>query len=483
MADVGTVFSSGIGRTASNELRVIGPRGTLNGNPLIDGGYAVHVCEADAGAVTGAPSQRQVDISANYRMRVAIDTLLFNDQFNGGALNTAIWKLNQTTFTAAYTGGQAILNNGSVTTASATSILNTYRGFPAYGSYPLQFEAEAIYYCPQGYQAHTVVEIGWGFATGIAAPTDGAFFRYTATGTLVGVLNYGGTETLTATMPLPAINTRHHYLIVIGNDMVEYWIDNTLYAYLSVPATQGMAIKNQNTPVLLRIYNDATGPSFAVQLQIANVSLSMGDMNTTKAWPVLQAGMGGNAVQGQTGQTMGSTAGIALNTLPTHAGLSGTTAALGSGLGGNFIADISGLAITTDYIVSSYQVPVDSATAPSKTFYITSLLVDALNLGAANAAFPLTWQMMLASGHTAVSLGTTEGNTSKAPRFMHIGCQTIPASAAIGVQATPTQTVYLDAPIVVQPGEFVQTVIRFLNYTTTASQQLHFCIGIYGYWE
>jgi hypothetical protein len=265
--------------------------------------------------------------------------------------------------------------------------------------------------------------------------------------------------------------------------MVEYWIDNTLYAYLSVPATQGMAIKNQNTPVLLRIYNDATGPSFAVQLQIANVSLSMGDMNTTKAWPVLQAGMGGNAVQGQTGQTMGSTAGIALNTLPTHAGLSGTTAALGSGLGGNFIADISGLAITTDYIVSSYQVPVDSATAPSKTLHITSLLVDAVNLGAANAAFPLTWQMMLASGHTAVSLGTTEGNTSKAPRFMHIGCQTIPASAAIGVQATPTQTVYLDAPIVVQPGEFVQTVIRFLNYTTTASQQLHFCIGIYGYWE
>ena len=180
---------------------------------------------------------------------------------------------------------------------------------------------------------------------------------------------------------------------------------------------------------------------------------------------------------------MGSTALIVNNGTPANAAPTNTTAALGSGLGGSFIANISGLTAFNDYIISSYQVPVDSASAPSKTLYITSLQVDAINLGANNAATPLTWQMFLAAGHTAVSLATAEGNAAKAPRLMTIGCQTIPANAVIGTQATPTQTAYFDAPVVVQPGEFVQTVWRPISIANTASQQLYFGVGIYGYWE
>ena len=131
--------------SSNNELKVIGPNTyNSNENPQINGGFVNNIFEADSGTVTGNPTQRQGDISANYRQRVGIDTLLFNDQFNGTALNSSLWNSNLTTFTTAVTNGFLVLNSGNVTTASAVARISSYRGFPAFGSYPLQVEIEAI---------------------------------------------------------------------------------------------------------------------------------------------------------------------------------------------------------------------------------------------------------------------------------------------------------------------------------------------------
>ncbi len=465
--------------TPSREIRTIGPNTTDgDGNPSVQGNYSNSVFEQDSGSITGSPIQKQGDISANYRQRVGIDTLLFNDQFNGTALNSTIWSSTLTTFTTAVTGGFLVLNSGSVTTANAVSRISSYRGFPAYGSYPLQLEVEGIY-ASSGVQANNTVEIGFGFATGTTAPTDGAFFRYNSSGEFRCVIAYNSSESQSASLAPPDVNVRHHYVVVIGNDYVEFWVDNIMFANLPVPPGNGMATLNQNTPVLLRMYNSASVPSAAVQFKVSNINVSMGDMNCLKDWGHIQCGMMGHASQGQTGMTMGSTALYANSTNPTAAVPTNTTAALGSGLGGNFWSTNS-LAVNTDGIISSYQVPAASASNPQKTLYITRIRIDTIAQTALTGG-PELLQWGIAYGHTAVSLATTETVTSKAPRRMAIGFQVFPVTAAVGVQGAAI-VCDLDSPLVIQPGEFIQAIYKNIG-TVGATGTLAHTVSFGGYWE
>lgn len=476
---LGNTSGNGAEVTSNGEVKVVGPDTyNANLNPQITGGFSNNIFEADSGSVTTAPLQRQGDISANYRQRVGVDTLLFNEQFNGTAINSALWSSNLTTFATSVSGGFLSLNSANVTTANAVARLSSYRGFPAYGSYPLQLEIEAVY-ASSAVQPNTTTELGFGFATGVTAPTDGAFFRYNASGELRAVICYNSTESQSAALPAPTVNARHHYNIVIGNDAVEFWIDNILYANLPVPSGNGMALLNQNTPVLLRVYNAASPPAAGVILKVAQVNISLGDMNCVKDWGHIQAGMGGHASQGQTGMTAGSTASYANNTNPTAAVPTNTTAALGSGLGGQFWSTAS-IAVNTDGIISSFQVPAPSASSPQKTLYITRIRIDSV-VQAALAGGPFLLQWGLAYGHTAVSLATVEGLTTKAPRRVALGFQSFPATAAVGAQGSQI-VCDLDVPILVQPGEFVQTIYKNIGTVGTAGTIAH-TISIGGYWE
>jgi hypothetical protein len=108
-----------------------------------------------------------------------------------------------------------------------------------------------------------------------------------------------------------------------------------------------------------------------------------------------------------------------------------------------------------------------------------------VDLGAAVATTATTIQFSLAFGHTAVSLATAEAATAKAPRRIALGVATWPIGAAIGAQPQGGRiSVDLgDAPIFVNPGEFVQLVGKFLAGTATASQVINFVWQpIYG-WE
>jgi hypothetical protein len=147
-----------------------------------------------------------------------MDTLLFNENFNGAALNTRKFINTATTFVTGVSGGFINLNNTNLTTANATNVITTRPTFPAYGSYPLQGECELVYITAGSVPvANNITEFGFGLATGVAAPTDGAFFRYNASGALQFVLNYNGAETVVtyAGSNVPSVNVRHHYSVVI----------------------------------------------------------------------------------------------------------------------------------------------------------------------------------------------------------------------------------------------------------------------------
>jgi hypothetical protein len=121
-------------------------------------------------------------------------------------------------------------------------------------------------------------------------------------------------------------------LLIYGNtNEVVYWLDNKIVATIPRPAAAGSVTQSQMLPVSFRSYNSATVTGTASILKIGAVNVSLGDMNQTKAWSHVLAGGGGMSYQGQTGQTLGTTA-LYTNSLAAGAGavMTNTTAALGS---------------------------------------------------------------------------------------------------------------------------------------------------------
>jgi hypothetical protein len=111
--------------------------------------------------------------------------------------------------------------------------------------------------------------------------------------------------------------------------------------------------------------------------------------------------------------------------------------------------------------------------------YCASYCQTALTGGGYNA------QWSLAFGHTAVSLATGEGATSKAPRRKALpGFNQSVASgtAALANLAQPSSYHALTVPIYVNPGEFVQLVRKKVGAAPSAGVIAHTIDFDYG-WE
>lgn len=436
--------------------------------------------EVDAGVVTGQATLKAVEVTNDYRLRVGLDQTAFNEVFPGASINTTIWTAPVTTATLTAAGGFANLNAAGSVASGAVARLTTYRNFPCYRSYTTYFEAGVQFSSLP--VAGNVCEWGAFISTGTTSPTDGVFFRINASGELRGVVNYNGTETQSEIINFNTLvgnNTSRAFLIYVISNKALFWIDNVLVAEVNAPTSQGQITSSMNLPLSFRNYNSVATSSAQI-MKVSNVNVTFADMNTNKIWAHILTGAGGHLSQGQTGQTLGSTA-LYTNSLATGAGvaMTNTTAALGSGLGGQFTTQPT-LAVGTDGIVSSYQVPTGTSTAPGKSLYITRLTINsavttALTGGAVLYAFSLAY------GHTSVSLATTESATTKAPRRVPIGFQTFPANAILGTTAT-TLDLDLNSPIVVQPGEFIQLVAKNTGVVTTAGT-ITFLVGFGGYWE
>jgi hypothetical protein len=446
-------------------------------------GFASLASEVDAGTATATRLVRALEASKDFRLRVSIDTVLFTELFPGTALNSAIWTAPATTATVTVAGGLLTLNAGASTASGAVARVSSYRSFTFKGTSVLWFECTLQF--AQLPQANNVSEWGFGIATGTTAPTAGAFFRYFADGSFKGVyIDSAGVEQVTPALSAASLvgtNTTRHFIVGISDDDVTFWIDNVLVGIVPRVAAAGAVMAVQSLPILLRTYN--TGATSAAQvMKVGLVDVSLGDIATNKPWGHQAVGCGDMSCQGPTGGTMGSTA-LYTNNLAagTGAAASNTTAALGSGLGGQFSLQPT-LAAGTDGIISSYQVPAGTATIPGKSLYITGVKIEGA-VTTVLAGGPVIAAWSLAFGHTAVSLATTETVTTKAPRRVPLGIQVFAASAAVGVR--DDRSVIADfsaAPIVVQPGEFIQTVLKNLG-TATSSGVITFLVSFTGYWE
>jgi hypothetical protein len=452
--------------------------------PLVptQSGFVALTSEVDPGVVTGSRLMRNLEATAEQRLRIAMDTPVFGVQFPGAAIDTSIWFQSATTQTIVQGSNYLTLNNSAINTINTYCLVKSYRAFPIYANSTTYFDCALQF--NQGPVTNNTTEWGFGLVSTNASPTDGVFFRMNSVAEFRAVVSTAGVET-TVLMANNLLTNGQvtRFMIAITDLGAEFYINNNLVASIPITTTNadGVIVATPEQPIFFRVINVGVAPPTPTQMKISYVGVVLQEFQTAKPWSNIMAGMGGMGPQGQTGGTMGSTA-LFTNNLAAGAGAAATntTAALGSGLGGQFSLQPI-LAVPTDGIISSYQVPAGTNALEGKTLYITGVhitgVVSTVLVG--GAVFGL-WS--LAFGHTAVALNTGEAAGTKAPRRLPLGIQTWAAAAAVGVQADRDIHIQFNSPIVVQPGEFVQTVMKNVGVVTT-SGVITFLISFDSYWE
>ena len=489
---VGALSGTGADVNASRQLKIV-PETDAATNPDNVGGIRVFG-ENDAGQITGEAALFSPEVDVDFRLRTSQDIVLDDEVFNYTAQNTGKHSLQATTMAATFTAGNLTLNSSSITTTTTGIAFATYACFPNIGTGTLAADIEVAFSAQP--QTNVFVEIGLGLpGTTTGAPTDGVFLRLNAAG-LQLVASNNGTET-TIAAPLSGgagiweytNDKKHQFIVYQSMTKAAFWVNDgagaVLLGEIPLPAAQGRMTMAQGLQFFVkqRITGGAAGGILQTKVGAYCVRLGGTSMASVPS-------TGGNRIygsyQGASGGTMGGLSTYVNSTNPTAAAPSNTalTANLPGGLGGQG-AVIAAVAAATDGIWSSYQVPATTVNSAGRRLVMRGLQLDLVNLGAAVATTATTIQFSLAFGHTAASLATAEAATTKAPRRIPIGFATWAIGAAIGAQPQGGK-MYLDlgdAPVFINPGEFVALVGKFLVGTATASQVINFTYTpIFG-WE
>lgn len=415
---------------------------------------------------------KELEVSEDYRLRAEGDNLWLADYPVGTAVNTRKFATVLTTQTITVGGARYELNASGITTVSTGSMIRSYKFVPFYKAnatfveFALNWTLAPV--------ANWFAEWGVGLpSSAIAAPTDGVFFRITA-GQFRGVCVNNSVETYVDLGTLPAEAQVHDFVIEMTMRVVHFWHEGNLLGTVTVPATQFGPTSAEALPVFARTYNAAIAPSVAIKLQVSAIGASNGGADLNRLWPTVQAGMGNSSVQVPTGAAAGYTANYTNAAAPASATLAAATAGYAT-LGGQFqFAAVAGSEV--DYALFAYLVPT------GKTLIVRGVWIDTVNTGAAVATTATLLQWGIGVGSTAITLATAEGAATKATARLSLGFQVFPIAAAIGAQAAMIDR-NLDAPLVVNSGEYLHILLKMPLGTATASQVIRGIVGINGYFE
>jgi hypothetical protein len=457
--------------TATNELQVTLPKVPAQS------GIARLYGENDPGTDStkvvryGTPYLKPPEISTDFRLRVAEDTLLFTDTFCYAAQNTGEWLYRTDVLTTTWGSGFMTLNGGGVTTIGKTGV-QTYRTFPLIGASGFYSEFSLL--------LTAVPPANWTFDFGVGqmgattpfAETDGAYFRINSTG-VYGVLNFNGTETVSGLLMSAAnigVNDTRKWNISINEGECEFWLDDIFLGEVATPSGNGQPFASGSQPVFLKLIQPVLAGAVC-QVKVTDVTLTTADIAMARPWSHQMCTMGQHAYQGQSGGTMGTLANFANSANPAAAVPTNTTAALGTGLGGQFW-ETDTLAVTTDGIICSFQNPAGSTTVTGRDLVITGVKIESfvqtvLVAGGYNAVWSLAF------GHTALPLNTAESATTKAPRRIALGVQTVAAAAAALTQLQVINVDFGQDPVVVHAGEFIACVKKKVGTTASSGVIAH----------
>lgn len=472
---------TGIGAEVNyaNQLKVVTETNALVSPENV--GATRFFSENDPGTFIGTPKLASPETSQDYRLRVGIDSLIFDHTFSETSIDTSSLKLAGIAgMTSALSSGFFTLNASAGATGSGNYVsLQTQRYFRVHATSALYVEiAGNLTEIPI---LNQIVEMGLYVPTVGSQPQDGVWYQITSAG-IIGVITYNGTRTETQFLQYyltPNINST--YLIVVNTDQVEFWIDDVLYGAIRVPSGLATPFSTDSLPVTVMQRN--SGDVLAIgqaSLRVGDIGVISGDIASNRSWPAQMSGMGQHCSQGQSGGTMGTTASLpnaAAATVLTGTALSQTAAIRAAALGGQ--AGITAAVPGAEGLVFSYQNPVGSTTQPPRNLTIYGIRISAINTGAAVATTASTIQWALAygaTGATVPSLAQVEVNSLtassvKSYRRIALGFSSFLVGAAIGAQA-PDIVVTFGAPVTLLPGEWLAVTAKFIIGTATVSQAI-----------
>lgn len=479
---------------AHKQLKVVTETDASN-FPQYIGGSRVYG-ENDQGLLTGTPDLGSGEIDIDYRQRSAVDLILDEYVFNWTAQDTGKHNFINTTLANSWTAGQMTTNSGSITTTATGSQFSTYGTFPNTGTQTLSADFEAGFSAQP--QTNAFIEFGLGIPnTQITAPADGVFIRVSGAG-VIGVASFNGTE-VSINFPLAdgagswvyTNNKKYQFIIYVGGVQAKFWVNDGTSVYLlgkiNLPVGWARMCMCRGMQLFIKHRHTGGAAGGVIQGLFGAYNIRLGGSNITSGIAE-QGNRIEGSYQGFSGGTLGTIARVGSisggnETNVTAAVPTTTAASLGSGLGGTFW-ETATLAVNTDGIIDSFQVPPVSISSPSRRLvllglYLTSYVQTVVVGG------PFTKQWFLAFGHTSPSLATAESASAKAPRRLPLPF-TQQVTAAQAAQTPLQQSVYYvdfsKAPVFVNPGEYIQLCTRHLGTAGSSGVLAHTITPIYG-WE
>lgn len=452
--------------------------------------------ENDSGYLTGTPDLYSPEVDIDYRQRISTDLILDECVFNYTAQDTGKHSYSNTTMTNSWTAGQLTTNSSSITTTTTGTQLSTYATFPNTGTQTLSADFELAFSAQP--TTNTFVEFGLGLpGTSTTAPTDGVFIRLTSAG-LIGVASNNGTETTdtftnvgnTGVWPF-TVNKRYQFIVYMGGVEARFWVNDgtgaVLLGKIKLPTAQGRICMSRGVQLFHKHRITGGAASGVMQTYLGAYSVRIGGSNITST-VITQGNRIEGSYQGFGGGTLGTLSRVGTITTGNEANVTAavpttTAASLGSGLGGTFWETVS-LAVNTDGIIQSYQVPAATVNTAGRRLVVRGIYL-ASYVQTVIAGGPYNAEWFLAFGHTAVSLATSEAATTKAPRRITLPfVQTITAAQAVSTAVAQNVQFcdFGDAPIFVNPGEFIQLCTRHIGIVGTTGTVVHRVTFIYG-WE
>ena len=411
------------------------------------------------------------------RVDTGRDAPLFRDLFVGATVAAHNkWAQSILTQTATVGAGAITLNASAITTINTYSTILSVPKFRGYADGALYMHARAR---PVNLpQTNALAELGFGNALTTVAPTDGAFFRWTASGGFECVNNRSGAET-SVVMTAPVAGVYSFFSLEVWGDkqVCRYSTPSsgfseevTLTLAAGAPSAFG-----ESPGGIMRVVNGAVAPALAPQLVVGlfEVSIKVLDIDRPSQTTAAISGLSGAYLPTTGAQTANHTNSAS----PTSAALSNTAAGYAT-LGGRYqFAAPAGAA--TDFSLFGYQVPV------SFRLIVTGVRISTCNTGAAVATTATVLDWGIATGSTAVSLATADAiaaTPTSGPRRLALGTQGLIVGAGIGVCAE-SLTVPLGSPITVESGRFFNVIVQVPVGTATAAQIIRGDVFIDAHWE
>jgi hypothetical protein len=419
-------------------------------------GHVIANAEVSASTDPGGRTVRATDISADFRLRQGLDSAMLNTGFEGAVPWTTVFTQSLSGMTVTQGSGHMRLNAGSSVTINNYAIARSFRFFPLQGSYPVYCEmwvrtvSETV--------ANAVQEFGLGLVATNATPTDGVFFRYDSAGSLYGVANYAGAERTSGPFTIPTTNQNHHFLIILHNNSVEFWINGALQGTIQASNDNPSPVSASSLPCFWRVHNTGA-PSLARQLDVGFVNVSQGDNGANRDWPSICVGSGGSSVHMPSGSTVGPTVTRASGATgwpaSATARIAGTWTATSApalnNLGGLWTSPaIQTLTSDADYPVFAFLNPAGTNALPGKNLYITGVRCGEAYVSAAAAAQAIFLSAIVAVGSTGPTTNVAEAATTVGAKAVVVGGYGFTSAAAVG-SVQPGFSMSFDTPLLVPP--------------------------------